>query len=358
MEITFVRIIDDAMTLSPCLYGLNLLKVSYSENIMPNTLPLCAIDRQIGEYVAPRFARKSGQYECPECHTSLFLRTGDIRARHFAHYSTESTCHYYSSPTESQIHECAKILLKQLIEKNHPIRITRKCGACDEHETCEIRKLQQNSKVHLEYRFEHDGLKVADVAYTDDDHIVYLFEIFHTHKTPDNNRPEPWFEIDAATFLQTANTNTDGPLTIRCIRTGCGRRWRCKTCLDQFTCDGRGLCLMQGGRKNPDMVCKFNCQPMQCSRCKSNSHNPLHTYTPYIFNATKVVHSICKSCEDEIHDRNYFNVPYASKEHAKSLGCRFDPHYKKWYHRGPVAGVGSQDFICLFSAYEMTYERA
>lgn len=308
---------------------------------MTSALPLGAIDQQTGEYVFPRFASKSGHYVCPECHARLFLRMGDVRTHHFAHYPTENTCHYYSSPTESQIHKSAKMLLKQLIEMNHPIRIARVCGRCDDIATNDIRKMQATSKVHLEYRFEYNGLKVADVAYTDGDDIVYIFEMCHTHKTSNDGRPEPWFELDATTFLQSANAHSDVPLTIGCIRTGDGAKWLCKTCLDLCTCEGRGWCLNQVGygdyRRDPEMVCHFNCQPIRCSRCKGQAPQ-------YIFDTNRVSDAICKSCDIELFSRTYLNVPYASKDHAKSLGCRYDPRYKKWYcSDGPAA---------IFSTYE------
>lgn len=135
---------------------------------------------------------------------------------------------HYDNPGESQIHKDAKCLLKTLIENNIQINIQRKCKCCADIETYEIPDFTvDTSKIILEYRFEYnDGLKIADVAYLDNDEIVCIFEICHTHATCANDRPEPWFEIDATTLLLEANKQTANRINIWCIRTE-----KCDKCL-------------------------------------------------------------------------------------------------------------------------------
>jgi uncharacterized protein YkuJ len=70
----------------------------------------------------------------------------------------------------------------------------------------------------MEYRFEYNGLKIADVVYLDAGEILCIFEIYNTHKTNSNNRPEPWFEIDALTLINLVANNANNDLSITCIR--------------------------------------------------------------------------------------------------------------------------------------------
>ena len=82
--------------------------------------------------------------------------------------------------------------------------------------------------IKLEHRFEHNnGVKIADVGYLDEDEIVCIFEIYNTHKTRSEDRPEPWFEIDAVTLINIANENKNPVLEIPCIRCE-----NCPECID------------------------------------------------------------------------------------------------------------------------------
>jgi uncharacterized protein YkuJ len=70
----------------------------------------------------------------------------------------------------------------------------------------------------LEHRFEFNGTKIADVAWINDDKLYCIFEICNTHKTRNENRPEPWFEIDAETLITNANDDSLTLLEVPCIR--------------------------------------------------------------------------------------------------------------------------------------------
>jgi len=182
-------------------------------------IPLGAINKKTREYVYPKIANKMDKYCCPECDKDLILHQGNIRIHHFVHKFTESEpCNYYNSPTESQIHRAAKLLLKTLLDKKEKISFIRKCCCCKKDEEFEIPETTETSNIQLEYRFEYDGLKIADVAYIENGEILCIFEICHTHKTRSENRPEPWFEIDALSLINNVNNTNNSSIKIDCIR--------------------------------------------------------------------------------------------------------------------------------------------
>ena len=196
---------------------------------MTHILSLGAINKLTGEYVYPKIANKKDEYICPECNKDLILCQGKIRVHHFRHkVDNVNPCHHYSNPTESQIHKDAKILLKHLLERKMPISVIRNCCCCKKNEEFEIPEISETSNIQVEYRFEYNGQKTADVAYIDDGEILCIFEICNTHKTSSENRPEPWFEIDAETLIKMANDNSLTSLQIPCIRSE-----KCDACIEE-----------------------------------------------------------------------------------------------------------------------------
>jgi hypothetical protein len=187
---------------------------------MTHILSLGAINTLTGEYVYPRIANKKDKYHCPECEKELILVKGEIRVHHFRHKKDDNPCNHYSHPTESQVHKDAKKILKSLLENKMPIQFVRNCVCCRKKQEFEIPEMGvESSVIQLEHRFEHNnGLKIADVGYLDEDEIVCIFEIYHTHKTRSEDRPEPWFEIDAVTLINLANENKNPVFEIPCIR--------------------------------------------------------------------------------------------------------------------------------------------
>jgi uncharacterized protein YkuJ len=275
------------------------------------------------EYVYPKIANKLNKYECPECNRELILRQGNIRVHHFSHLKTTDACNYYTKPTESIIHKNAKLLLKHLLDHNIKISIVRTCSCCDKIELYEIPERDVNSNICIEYRFDYNGLKIADVAFVENNEIICLFEICNTHKTDRENRPEPWFEINAYTLIQNANSTDYNALKLQCIR-----EELCDECIEQQKCKGRGMCFshrIDGTYyKYPNMVCENNCELKNCVRCKKKEPQWLF-YTNYDEN-------ICKSCDINTFDNIYLVVPYSQKDIAKKYGAKFDyEYYKKWY---------------------------
>jgi Competence protein CoiA-like family/Domain of unknown function (DUF5710) len=236
---------------------------------------LGAISSKTGKYVCARFAEKHDNFICPDCHKDVILRKGQIRIPHFAHYNTNS-CEYYNNSSESQIHNDAKLVMKYLIENNVKVTITRVCIECSNSiYFWKIPNLSNHCTVTMEYRFEHNGPKVADIAVTlnNKNSIYCIFEICHTHKTSIEDRPEPWFELDAKSVVASINTCTD-EIQLKCIRSE-----KCDEC----------------SLKEND---------------KSSSES---------------------EPDDDMLVGAILNVPFSQKDVAKSLGARWNNTRKKWF---------------------------
>ena len=184
---------------------------------------LGALNKITKKYVLPSMANKEDKYICIDCNKDLILKKGNKRIHHFSHYSELEQCTYYSKPSESQVHKDAKFLLKWLLENKIQLTFIRKCN----NNNNEIYKftipvITDVSTIELEHRFNYnDSLKIADVAYLNNLELVYIFEICNTHKTNNENRPEPWFEINALKLISLVNqfqTNQITELNIECIR--------------------------------------------------------------------------------------------------------------------------------------------
>ena len=193
---------------------------------MTHVLSLGAINKLNREYVYPKIANKKDEYICPECNKDLILVKGEVRVHHFRHkVDTKTPCNHYNKPTETQIHKDAKILLKTLLERKIPISFIRNCCECAGRSIWKLPEMNDTSIIKLEHRFEFNGTKIADVAWINDDKLYCIFEICNTHKTRNENRPEPWFEIDAETLITNANDDSLTLLEVPCIRRqiSCGK---------------------------------------------------------------------------------------------------------------------------------------
>jgi hypothetical protein len=200
---------------------------------MTHALSLGSINKLTGEYVYPKIANKKDEYICPECNKDLILCQGKIKVHHFRHkIDSVNPCCHYSNPTETQIHKDAKLLLKKLLERKISISFSRNCCCCKKNEEFEIPEITETSVIQLEYRFEYNGVKIADVAYIDDNEIIYIFEICNTHKTCSENRPEPWFEIHAETLIKIANANANDD-TLTSLQIPCIRCEKCEDCIEK-----------------------------------------------------------------------------------------------------------------------------
>jgi uncharacterized protein YkuJ len=259
---------------------------------------LGAINKDTKEYVYPAIANKQDKYICPECNKDLILKKGDIRIHHFSHFKDDNPCNYYNKPTESQIHKDAKMLLKNLIDTKKLKIIFRDCNMCNIAIEYEIPEISESSKINIEYRFNFNGLKIADVAYIDNNEIVCIFEICNTNKTKNENRPEPWFEIDAYDFINNVNNGIIN--NINCIRTE-----TCEKCI-----------LLEEQDKLLNKL-------VNCKRCKK--------LEPQCVMDTNINNKNCKQCDISYWNVIYLNVPFTDKDKIKQYGGKFDPIYKKWH---------------------------
>ncbi len=192
---------------------------------------LGAINKETKKYVLPGNADKKSKYVCPECDKDLMLCKGTKRMAHFRHFSDRvNPCTHYTSPSESQIHKDAKILIKQLFEQKKKITMNSCCDKCKKNSIFKIEEMTEKSKIEIEYSFLFNGTKKADVAYLNDDKISYIFEICHTHVTDPLNRPEPWFEINAKGLMHLVN---DIGIDSDSYEIPCMRNKKCKDCLEK-----------------------------------------------------------------------------------------------------------------------------
>ena len=204
-----------------------------------NMLSLGAINKITNEYVYPKIANKKDEYICPECTKDLILCQGEIRVHYFRHkVDNINPCNHYNYPTETQIHKDAKILMKNLLERKIPISFNRICCSCKKYKKLKnIPNFTKDYVIELEYRFEFNGLKIADVAYIEDNKLSYIFEICNTHKTCSENRPDPWFEINAETLIKIANDTNLNTIEIQCMR--------CEKCDDCVKEEKRKIILQE-----------------------------------------------------------------------------------------------------------------
>lgn len=190
---------------------------------------LGGINKNTNTYVLPTLANKKDEYICPDCNQDLILCQGQINIPHFRHFSDKyNGCVRYNNPTESQIHKDAKLLVQQLLQK-YKIYINRECCSCTNVDEFEVPSLSDTSIISIEYRFYYENEpKIADVAYIDNDDIISIFEIYNTHKTENDCRPEPWFEFQANDILNSLNTITENVVRFKCIR-----KEKCDECVEK-----------------------------------------------------------------------------------------------------------------------------
>ena len=183
-------------------------------------LSLGAINKITGEYTHPKFAKKIEQFICPECKKDLILCQGTVRIHYYRHKVDDNPCNHYNNPGETVLHKDAKELMKTMLTKCVNITIKRRCLQCLNHTIpIEIKTQNDNTSTELEYRFNHSGNpKIADVVYLQNGEIKYIFEICNTHKTKEEDRPEPWFEIDAYNLIKSFGENSTENIFIDCLR--------------------------------------------------------------------------------------------------------------------------------------------
>jgi len=181
-------------------------------------------------YEYPIIANKKNKYKCPGCEKNVIFRNGKIKKPHFAHNKSNTPCCYYDKPSESQIHKDAKLLMKTLLNNKNIINFYKTCITCNKRDYHLHITLDKYTNAYAieEYRFHYNNSnRSADVALVENNNnIKIIFEIFNSSKTKDENRPEPWVEINAGNLIKDIHSSEiikeNGNIDIECIR--------CHTC--------------------------------------------------------------------------------------------------------------------------------
>jgi hypothetical protein len=185
---------------------------------------LGAIDTSANKYTSPQEANKLCDYKCVECDQKVIFKKGKIRVPHFSHYA-HSNCTYYDHPNESQIHKDAKMRVVSWLKKGIPIKISKNCNQCRHPTQCNV-EYSVDDLFEMEYRFDIEKLYRADVAILNVEHqLKYIIEIKNKHKTDENRRPDPWFEIEAEEIMQKEFLNS--------IELTDVRSFECKICKEE-----------------------------------------------------------------------------------------------------------------------------
>lgn len=147
-----------------------------------------------GELVPAEFAKTGSQYKCPNCLELLIHRSGDVRAKHFAH-PPESNC-----SLESILHITAKRMIHHAIMENargqKTISLKTSCANCSSDLLKELPP-GTFSKAAVEVKA---GDYVCDVIAYRDETPRLAIEVFNTHKVGSEKSvslPIHWIEITA-----------------------------------------------------------------------------------------------------------------------------------------------------------------
>jgi hypothetical protein len=203
-----------------------------------------AINKLTNNYEYPIIASKENKYKCPDidCGKDVIFRKGIINQPHFAHYKSDKSnvsCNYYEKPSEDQIHKDAKLLMKTLLDAKTPMIFQRRCNNQNKRYKCRNIKnihilhtdYNENTKAIIEYRFDYNNSdnRRADVALIEYNQIKYIFEIYNTSATKEQNRPEPWLEINALNLINYVNSGIldNRNIIIPCLR----KNYKCDKCI-------------------------------------------------------------------------------------------------------------------------------
>jgi hypothetical protein len=155
-----------------------------------------------GQCVLATNASKQIKYECPDCNLPVFVRQGQIKRHHFAHYN-DSKCDYYERTGEGHTHKSAKVFLKNQLE-NTKLRIETTCRSCKNMTHKEFEKFD---RVVIEYPLK--DRKRADVAGILGDKEI-VFEVLVSHATLESAREGyEWYELLASDILLGTTTLMD-----------------------------------------------------------------------------------------------------------------------------------------------------
>jgi len=187
---------------------------------MPGHLAPGAFMKGTKTFVKPAQAEKrvngvKTAWECPSCNTDAVFCKGKIVPPYFRH-PPESNCTFFNPTGMSEQHLGAQKLLKNLLESDRPLIVTRRCTRCRKDDPVfGLGARPPKSSACIEHGFYIDGTRYsADVALLEDNQIRCIFEVCWTHET---NRPpheHPWVELRAGDILE---LGAEGPVILNCI---------------------------------------------------------------------------------------------------------------------------------------------
>ena len=231
-----------------------------------------AINKHTNNYEYPKIADKKYKYKCPCCEKDVIFKNGKIKQPHFSHYKSDNPCYYYDKPSESQIHKDAKLLMKSLLDNKKQISIDRSCNYCEEI-NYDFIDYNETTKAVIEYKFYHNNSnRSADVALIENENIKYIFEICYKNKTKEENRPEPWIEINAEYLINNINSgeiiDEKGDISIKCIR-----NYKCDTCIKHEENENRKRMLYYAKRQRLEVERKWRETFNQKEECEMRKKN-------------------------------------------------------------------------------------
>ena len=231
-----------------------------------------AINKHTNNYEYPKIAEKKYKYKCPCCEKDVIFKNGKIKQPHFSHYKSDNPCYYYDKPSESQIHKDAKLLMKSLLDNKKQISIDRSCNYCEEI-NYDFIDYNETTKAVIEYKFYHNNSnRSADVALIENENIKYIFEICYKNKTKEENRPEPWIEINAEYLINNINSgeiiDEKGEISIKCIR-----NYKCVKCVEHEENENRKRMVYYAKRQRLEVERKWRETFKQKEECEMRKKN-------------------------------------------------------------------------------------
>lgn len=145
-------------------------------------------------------AKSDIDYFCPACSTKLVLRSGEIRARHFAH-SVDANC-----SSESIMHKTAKYLIHTAITKNalgeeNKLEIYTQCPDC---QNCYFLTIPPKTFSFARLEVYVDSFICDVVAYKNDE-MTLAVEVHYTNKVSaqkSKQLPIYWIELEAESIIK------------------------------------------------------------------------------------------------------------------------------------------------------------
>lgn len=170
---------------------------------MPSKLNVFAVASRTGKRVHANECNKRdeeayprGHFACIDCASEVFIRRGNLRAWHFAHYnaSDDQKCPHQNGGETLEHYDAKHFIAKNIGRCEF---VVQKCYGCGRRK--EFAKHMANGRIlpgshcmaEVEGRI-HNTDRIADVALTDavTNRQVAAVEVFHTHRVDADKRRE------------------------------------------------------------------------------------------------------------------------------------------------------------------------